>query len=325
MLSDNAAMTDSGKHQTSPGGRRRSASEHQMTGGATRVAFAGLGRMGAPMCAALARAGFDVVATDLRPELRAEVGAMGARWASSITAAVSSADLLITVLPGPWEVTAVIDEVLGSLPAGSCWLEMSTASPRVAQAIVAAAQRRGVRAIDAPVAGGPEQARGGKLVAFAGGDNADLRAVRPVFDVLAERVVHTGPNGSGYAVKLLSNALWFMQAVGTAEVLALARQMGLDLEVVLGALDQSAAASRFLGHDARALLDGDDLTTFSLARCCQELTSVLALGDELDVPLDVMSVVTELHAAALERYGDVDGELLAARWIAERSGVDFRK
>lgn len=298
--------------------------EHQMSAGATRVAFAGVGRMGAPMCAVVARAGFDVVATDLRPELRAEVGAMGARWASSITAAAPGADLLITVLPGPSEVMRVIDEVLGTLPAGSCWLEMSTAAPHVADAIVSAAGPRGVRAIDAPVAGGPEQAREGKLIAFAGGDGAGLQAVRPVLDVLAERVVHTGPNGSGYAVKLLSNALWFMQAVGTAEVLALARRMGLDLDVVLGALDQSAAASRFIAQDARALLDGDDMTTFSLARCCEELSSVLGLGDALDVPLDVVSVVSELHVAALERYGDVDGELLGARFVGERAGVDLR-
>lgn len=298
--------------------------EHQMSAGATRVAFAGVGRMGAPMCAVVARAGFDVVATDLRPELRAEVGAMGARWASSITAAAPGADLLITVLPGPSEVMRVIDQVLGTLPAGSCWLEMSTAAPHVADAIVSAAGPRGVRAIDAPVAGGPEQAREGKLIAFAGGDGAGLQAVRPVLDVLAERVVHTGPNGSGYAVKLLSNALWFMQAVGTAEVLALARRMGLDLDVVLGALDQSAAASRFIAQDARALLDGDDMTTFSLARCCEELSSVLGLGDALDVPLDVVSVVSELHVAALERYGDVDGELLGARFVGERAGVDLR-
>lgn len=294
----------------------------QMSPRATRVAFAGLGRMGALMCAALARAGFDVTATDRRPELRAEVAAMGARWAPGIATAASNADLLITALPGPPEVLSVIPEALGALPPGSCWLEMSTASPRVAHAI-SAASSRAVHVIDAPVAGGPRQARDGTLVVFAGGEDADLRAVGPVLDVLAERVVHTGPNGSGYAVKLLSNALWFMQAVGTAEVLTLARRMGLDLDVVLGALNQSAAASRFLAQDAGALLEGDDLTTFSLARCCEELSSVLALGDDLDVPLEVVSVVAGLHSAALERYGDVDGELLGARWVAERSGVDL--
>ncbi len=277
------------------------------------------------MCAAVARAGFDVTATDRRPELRANVAAMGARWAPDIATAASDADLLITALPGPPEVLSVTPEALRALPPGSCWLEMSTASPRVAQAISAAASSRGVHVIDAPVAGGPRQARDGSLVVFAGGEDADLRAVGRVLDVLAERVVHTGPNGSGYAVKLLSNALWFMQAVGTAEVLTLARRLELDLDVVLGALDQSAAASRFLAHDAGALLEGDDLTTFSLARCCEELSSVLALGDDLDVPLDVVSVVFRLHGAALERYGDVDGELLGARFVAERAGVDLRR
>jgi 3-hydroxyisobutyrate dehydrogenase len=62
---------------------------------------------------------------------------------------------------------------------------------------------------------------------------------------------------------------------------------------------------------------------FSLARCHEELAGVLALGKQLDVPLPLTERVTELHARALERYGDIDGELLAARIVAERAGVRF--
>ena len=288
-----------------------------------RIAFAGLGRMGLPMCTRLAAAGFDVTATDLRGELRPDVLCAGGRWAPSIAAAAADADVLITMLPGPDEVTAVIPEATASLPSGSCWIDMSSAAPPVARAIAAAAGPRGLSVLDAPVGGGPDAARTGRLLVFAGGEDSCLDRCRTAFDALAERVLHVGPGGSGYAVKLLVNALWFTQAVAGAEVLTLGRRAGLDLDVLHAALNQSAAASRFLAEDASALLDGDDKTTFSLARCCEELSSVLALGADLEVPLELFSVVTGVHLSALERYGDVDGELLGARLVAERADVEL--
>ena len=121
------------------------------------------------------------------------------------------------------------------------------------------------------------------------------------------------------------NLLWFGQALATAEALTLARRAGLDLDTLLAAVGESAASSRFVTGDAQALLDGDDLTSFSLARCCEELSSVLSLGHELDVPLELASLVSELHRRALAHYGDVDGELLGARLIAERAGVTLRR
>jgi 3-hydroxyisobutyrate dehydrogenase len=129
----------------------------------------------------------------------------------------------------------------------------------------------------------------------------------------------------GYTVKLLVNLLWFGQAVATAEVLALGERAGLDLDIFRAAVGHSAAASRFIAHDADALLDGDDRTSFGLARCCEELEAALALGAELGVPLELAAVVADVHRQALQHYGDVDGELLGARLVAERAGVSLRR
>lgn len=270
------------------------------------------------MCTRLVGAGFDVVATDLRPELRAQVRA---RWADTAVQVAGAADLLVTMLPGPEELIAVVDDLAGALAPDACWLEMSTAAPRVA----AACATRGVRFVDAPVGGGPEAARDGALLAFAGGEAKDLERCRPVLGVLAREVIHVGSSGSGYATKLLVNALWFTSAVASAEALTLGRRFGLELEPLVRALRQSAADSRFLADYADPLLDGDDLTTFPLARCHEELAEVVALADESGVSLDVISAVSELHRRALERYGDVDGELLGARLVAEQAGVALRR
>jgi 3-hydroxyisobutyrate dehydrogenase len=283
-----------------------------------RLGFVGLGRMGLPMCERLVGAGFDVVATDLRPALREHVSA---RWADGPARVADGVELVVTMLPGIEEVAGVVDELASALAPGACWIEMSSAAPRVARACRA----RGVRFVDAPVGGGPAAAREGSLVVFAGGEAVDLERCRPALDVLAERVLHVGPSGSGYATKLLVNALWFTHAAASAEALTLGKRLGLDFDLLLGALRASAADSRFLADYADPLLDGDDLATFGLARCCEELSAVVTLAEELDVSLDVISAVSGLHDGALERYGDVDGELLAARLVAERAGVTLRR
>ncbi len=283
-----------------------------------RLGFVGLGRMGLPMCERLVGAGFDVVATDLRPALREQVSA---RWADGPARVADGVELVVTMLPGIEEVAGIVDELASALAPGACWIEMSSAAPRVARACRA----RGVRFVDAPVGGGPAAAREGSLVVFAGGEAVDLERCRPALDVLAERILHVGPSGSGYATKLLVNALWFTHAAASAEALTLGKRLGLDFDLLLGALRASAADSRFLADYADPLLDGDDLATFGLARCCEELSAVVTLADELDVSLDVISAVSGLHDSALERYGDVDGELLAARLVAERAAVTLRR
>jgi 3-hydroxyisobutyrate dehydrogenase-like beta-hydroxyacid dehydrogenase len=290
-----------------------------------RLAFVGIGRMGLPMCARLVAAGFQVTATDLRRDLRGGAQAVGARWADSIPAACAEAGIAITMLPGAREVQAAAAEIAGSLAPGACWLDMSTASPQASRQIAPLAGERGVCVLEAPVGGGPDQARDGHLLAFAGGRREDVARCRPVLDVLCARVLQIGPAGAGYTVKLLVNLLWFGQAVATAEALALAGAAGLDLDVVHDALRHSAASSRFIAEHVGPLLEGDDLPAFPLVRCCEELESVLALGAENGVPLDLATVVSGLHRQALKYYGNRDGELLGARYVAGRGGIELSR
>ena len=290
-----------------------------------RIGLVGVGRMGLPMCRRLTQRGFAVLATDIRGEASAEVIAAGARWSESLGELAAQSDVVITSLPGAVEVALVLDPLLAALPSGSTWIEMSTAAPAIAAEIARVAAMSDVHTLDAPVGGGPEAAAAGRLLAFVGGSAQDVEAHRDVLSTLADRILHVGPTGSGYVVKLLVNLLWFGQAVAVAEALSLGVRAGLDPETVRLAVQESAAASRFIERDAQALLAGDDLTAFSLAGCHQELADVLALGEQFEVPLGLAERVTELYARALERYGDVDGELLGARFVAERAGVDLRR
>ena len=277
--------------------------------------------MGLPMCTRLVSAGFEVTATDVQEDRRSGAEAAGAGWADSIPSACAGAEIAITMLPGVPEVKGVAAEIVGSLSPGACWLDMSTASPAAAPRIAELAEQRRVGPLEAPVGGGPEQARDGQLLAFVGGRSEELVRCRPVLEVLCGEVLHVGPAGAGYTVKLLVNLLWFGQAVATAEALSLAAAADLDVGVVRDALERSAAGSRFIADHAGPLLDGDNLPAFPLARCCEELDSVLALGTESEVALDVATVVSDAYRRALEHFGDADGELLGARLILDRAGI----
>jgi 3-hydroxyisobutyrate dehydrogenase len=290
-----------------------------------RIGFIGLGRMGMPTCARLVRRGFSVCATDLRLGCRDELEAAGGRWQSTASAVAANADVVISMLPGARDVAAVAVEIARAAAGGSVWVDMSTGSPQAAEEVAVIAVSSGLRVLDAPVAGGPDDARSGRLLTFVGATEPDFCTVSPVLASIADRIVHVGSYGSGYLVKLMANALWFSQSVAVAEMLTLARRARLDLDVVRDAIGQSAAASRFMAEDADALLAGDDRATFSLARCCEQLATILDYGARRDITLASVGLANDVHRRAVAHYGDVDGELLGARLIAAEAGVDLRR
>ena len=216
------------------------------------------------------------------------------------------------MLPGVPEVQAAAAEIVGSLSPGACWLDMSTASPAAARRIAELAERRRVGALEAPVGGGPEQARDGQLLAFVGGRSEELVRCRPVLEALCGEVLHVGPVGAGYTVKLLVNLLWFGQAVATAEALALpgggprprrrprrARAQRGRQSLPRRPRRPAARRRQPAGVPAGALLRGARLGPGARRR--KRGGPRRGHGRLRDVP------------RALEHFGDVDGELLGAR------------
>jgi 3-hydroxyisobutyrate dehydrogenase len=294
----------------------------------TRIGFVGVGRMGLPMCANLVAAGHTVSAGDARAELEQAVTECGGQWRATLAEVAAGADVLITMLPGSREVREVMagSGVLTALPATAVWIDMSSSSAAAGRELAAAAQARGVGVLDAPVGGGILAARTGKLQVFVGGDAAVLDRCRPVLEALADpaRIIHVGGNGAGYTVKLLVNLLWFGQAVATGEALLLAGRAGIDLDVLRQTLATSAASTAFIRDDLGALLDGDYLTSFGLDRCCEELTAVTDLARELAVPSQLTQLVEQTYQRALQRFGPVDGELMAVALLEEEAGLQLR-
>ena len=249
---------------------------------------------------------------------------MGASWAPDTRAVAAAADVFMTMLPGTDELRAVMDLAIPELRPGRTWIDLTSSTLATAREVGARARARGIECLDAPVGGGPAAAAAGELQLFVGGRKEIVERHRRLLEVLGA-VEHVGGHGAGYVSKLLVNLLWFGQAVATGEALLLARRAGLDLEVLRGTLERSAASSEFLRRDLDALLDGDYLESFGLDRCVEELRAVADLAGELEVPFELSTGVAQAYERALDHYGAIDGELLAVALLEERAGTDLRR
>jgi 3-hydroxyisobutyrate dehydrogenase len=287
------------------------------------IGVIGVGRMGPGISRSLVGAGFDVVAGDRDGGREQVVRAAGARWLGETAQVAAAADVLITVLPGTAELLEVMAAVGPALASGATWIDMTSCAPVAVRDLVETMRARGVDCLDAPAGGGPGAARIGALHLFVGGEAETVERHRMLLQALG-RVEHVGESGAGYTIKLLVNLLWFGQAVAVAEALLLARRVGLDLKRVRALLAHSPAASRFVEHDLDAVFTGDYLENFGLDRCCEELDAIATLADEQEVPFEIAAAVRRVYREALERYGAVDGELLAVALLEEQAGVLLR-
>jgi 3-hydroxyisobutyrate dehydrogenase len=295
----------------------------------TRVGFIGLGHMGAPMCARIVGAGFSVTAFDLAPAALAVAVLEGAQAAGSAAECAQAADVLITMLPGPPQVEDVLLGSGGALAAmhrGSLAVDMSTSSPALGRRIVDAAASHGVAFIDAPVADALK-AREGDLHIFAGGRAADVAVARPVLEAMGkpDRVVHVGPHGAGYTVKLLVNLQWFVHAAAAAEALAVGTRAGIDADTLYTAFAAGPARSSFLENEALEVLrDGEYGERFPLGLVTKDLGLALDLAHDSGVPAELSAVTQGLYHQALDKYGSAAGEMAVVRLYEDFAGTPLR-
>ena len=288
------------------------------------VAVIGVGRIGTALVPRLLGAGHDVTAYDVRPERRDAVEQLGARWAPDLAAAVSSAEVVFTALTGSAELEQLAvssDDLLPRLRPAAVWVDLTSSSHEVSLRSAQRAAEHGVSYLGAPLGGGVDAVSAGSAVLYVGGDAAVLHTADPILRAFAGTVHHTGGPGSGHLAKLLINLLWFGQVGLVTEALLLAQRLGLAPGRLETLLHGSAADSAFVSRHLPRLLAGDYLADFGLDRCVEELDGVEHAAARVDLPHDLTTAVADLYRAALERFGAVDGELLAAAWLEERAGT----
>lgn len=200
-----------------------------------RIAFIGLGNMGLPMAANLAKAGHALATFDLSADACAKAREQGLPVAASAQEAVDGAQVVISMLPASRHVEGLYlgdQGLLRALPAGTLVIDCSTIAPASAQKVAQAAASGGLAMIDAPVSGGVAGAAAGTLTFIVGGEAAALDRARPLLQAMGKNIFHMGGAGAGQVAKLCNNmALGVIMAV-TGEAIALGVKHGLDPKVL---------------------------------------------------------------------------------------------
>ncbi|MBX9459575.1 MAG: 3-hydroxyisobutyrate dehydrogenase [Rhizobium sp.] len=202
-----------------------------------KIGFFGLGNMGGPMASNLARAGHELTGYD-------PVGttAEGVVAAQSATEAVAGQDVVITMLPNGKILRDVYDEIVGHGAQGALFVDCSTVDVDSALHAHARARAAGIDSLDAPVSGGISGAAAGTLTFMVGGDATAYARAVPLFDIMGQKAVHCGADGTGQAAKICNNMILGISMIGVCEAFALADRLGLDRQKMFDVASTSSGS-----------------------------------------------------------------------------------
>jgi len=209
-----------------------------------RIAYLGLGVMGAPMARHLAAAGHDLIVYNRGAEkAHAWVAAHGGAQAASAAEAAAGADAVIACVGNDCDVAQVAGAAFAAMREGALWIDHTTVSARLARQLADEAAARGLHCVDAPVSGGQAGAESGKLAIMCGGSDAAVAAATPLMQAYGARIVHVGPAGHGQLTKMVNQICIAGIVQGLSEAVHFTHRAGLDAEKVLEAISGGAAMS----------------------------------------------------------------------------------
>jgi 3-hydroxyisobutyrate dehydrogenase-like beta-hydroxyacid dehydrogenase len=281
-----------------------------------KVAFIGLGRMGHGMAGRYLDKGFSVALWNRSKAKAEDLIARGARWASSPADSADGADAIVTMVADDEASRAVWlgkDGAASAAKAGTLAIECSTVSYQHALDLARELRGRGLTYIDSPVTGLPDAAASGKLTLLVGAEPADLERARIYLTPLSTTIRHFGAVGTGTVYKLINNLMGAIQIAGIAEGLAIAEQAGLDMKLVLDAVETGVAASpQVLRHSKRMVARNFSGATFTAALRHKDAAYAVALAETLlsDPPMMGRAAVQAYERAKAYAPDDDEGKMI---------------
>ncbi|MEL6587750.1 MAG: 3-hydroxyisobutyrate dehydrogenase [Pseudomonadota bacterium] len=261
-----------------------------------KIAFIGLGNMGAPMARNLIAAGHEVTGFDTvaAPD--------GIALAASVEEAVAGVALVITMLPDGKILRHVAGAAVPAMALGAVLLDCSTVDVDSARAVAAQAEAAGLAALDAPVSGGIGGAEAGTLTFMVGGPDRALALAAPILDVMGGKTVHCGPAGNGQAAKICNNMILGATMIATCEAFALADKLGLARQAMFDVVSTSSGYNWSMnaycpapGIGPASPADNDYVPGFAAELMLKDLRLSQHAAEAVDA-------ATPMGAAAAEEY-----------------------
>jgi 3-hydroxyisobutyrate dehydrogenase-like beta-hydroxyacid dehydrogenase len=275
----------------------------------TSIGFVGLGRMGGNMAARFLAAGYPVYGEERSRGHADELVRQGLQWRDTPREVAEAADIVFTSVPDDAVLDLVAsgpDGILAGLAADKIWVDVSTVSPAVSRELAERVRAQGATMLDAPVSGSVPQVRTGTLTIMVGGDEGAYARVEPLLRELGTPR-HVGENGQGLLLKLAININLAVQMLAFSEGVLLAERGGLDRELAVEMMSESAIGSPLLRGRAPLVLDLPQDAWFDVELAHKDIRLALATGRSEGVPLPAAAVADWLFTKASEfGYGHRD-------------------
>lgn len=269
---------------------------------AKKLGFIGTGNIGNPMARTLQRADFDLTVCDLLHEAAQNLVDAGAHFAATPREVAERADIVLTSLPAPPQLDAVLsgpDGLLEGARAGLVHIDLSTMSLPAARAAREREAAVGAHFIDAPVSGGKWAAEKGELTLMVSGERSAFEAVEPVLETLGKNVFYLGEEaGTGTLFKLINNQIFLCAGQLCQEGLVLGAKAGLDLDRLLEVLKVSSAGM-FCGLAGITMARSWEESSYDLALAEKDVRLALESAQDLGVPMPATAASHQTYADAL--------------------------
>jgi len=294
-----------------------------------KIGFIGLGAMGAPMAQNLVAAGLDVLVHSRRRQSGEAALAKGAAWADTPKALALQSDVVLTSLPDPAAVEAVMEGENGLIAGfrkGASYIDLSTNSPALVRRLYDTLASHGVGMLDAPVSGGPKGAASRKLAIWTSGSQQAFEASRPVLEAMGDQVRFLGKIGNATIAKLVHNCANYTINSVLAEVFSLGVKAGIEpLELFAavrqGSLGRQSTMDRMADHFLPAEFD---TPAFALKLAHKDVFLATALGREHNVPMRLANLaLADMTEALNAGWGEKDSRS-AMKIQTQRAGVEIR-
>jgi 3-hydroxyisobutyrate dehydrogenase len=270
-----------------------------------KIAFIGLGNMGGGMAANLVKAGHVVNAFDLSADALAKAKEHGCGAFSSVRGAVQGADAVVSMLPNGAIVERVYqDDIIGHAPDTAILIDCSTIDVATARAMGRFAAGKGYAMVDAPVSGGIAAANAGTLTFMVGGTGDDYDRAEPILAAMGKAVIHAGSAGAGQAAKICNNMLLGASMIATCESFALAKKLGLDLQIYYDIASKASGQNWSMtsycpvpGVGPVSPADNDYQGGFAAALMLKDLRLAMDAAANVDADTPMGKRATELYEA----------------------------
>lgn len=292
-----------------------------------KIGFIGVGNLGLHLANSLLRAGFPLTVFDLNHAAAERLLQGGAKWAASPAELASQVETVITCLPSPKAVTAVVageNGILNGLQRGGTWIDMSTNDFHELQRLAGLAAEKGVACLEAPVTGGVHKAASGEITVIVAGEPAVYEAHLAAFEAMGGQVFYMGPLGQASVIKVITNMLAFIHLVAVGEALMLAKRGGIDLAQAFAVIKASSGNSFVHETESQVILNGSYNIGFTMDLACKDLHFAHELGREFGVPLDLASLTQQTFIRARSQYGGQAWSSQVVKLLEDALGTDLR-